>query len=102
MVALMRRDLRPRAQGVAVIIAVAGLAAGPTAMAQSATVQAGGTVTTSSSSPGVEPGSASREGPACPLVQVTLWSDREGLIVRLVPHCIEIEHTATITKGDQP
>ena len=102
MVALMRRDLWPKAQGVAAIIAVAGLAAGPAVMAEPSTMQARGTVTTSSSSPGVEPGSASREGPTCPLVPITLWNDHEGLVLQRVPHCVETEHTATITKGDQP
>lgn len=94
----MEHNVCPGARGVAAITIVMGLAGGATAMAQAASVEAGGPLATDPSSHGVEPRPLSREGPTCPLVAIRFWNDREGLVVKHVPHCRDIEQTATITK----
>lgn len=102
MIALMRHDRRSKAGGTAAITIVAGLAISPALLAQPAPVEARGISVTKRLSPATEPKSIWEEGLTCPLVPVTVWNDHEGLVLHRVPHCLEIEHTATIRKGNQP
>ena len=98
----MRRDRRPGAGGITAITIVVGLAISRASLAQPGPIEDPGISVTERSSPEAEPKSISEEGLACPLIQVTLWNDHDGLVIRRVPHCVEIEHTATIRKRDQP
>ena len=98
----MRYDRRPGAGGIVAITIVAGLAISPALLAQPDPMEARGISVTERSSPETEPKSIPEAGLSCPLVQVTLWNDHDGLVIQRVPHCVEIEHTATIREGDQP
>ena len=102
MVPLMRHDRCPGAGGIVTITIVAGLAISPASLAQPDPVEAGGISVTVQSSPENVPESIPEEGLTCPLVQVTLWNDHDGLVIRRVPYCIEIKHTATIISGNRP
>ncbi len=102
MVALMRHNRHPGATGIAAITILAALAISPASLAHPDPVEAGGVSVTARSSPETMPESIPKEGLTCPLVQVTLWNDHDGLVIRRVPYCIEIKHTATIINGDQP
>ncbi len=98
----MRHDRHPGAAGIAAIAIIAALAISSASLAHPNPVNAGDISVTARSSPETTPESIPKEGLTCPLVQVTLWNDQDGLVIRRVPYCIEVKHTATIREGDQP
>lgn len=97
----MRRDRHSGARSLAAVGIAVGLAARP-ATAQPAFPPTGDVPAEHAAPHGAGPDEAPEEGAACPLTPVMLWNDREGLVLRQVPRCLQVEHTATIRKGDPP